>query len=759
VPRAFCPEQIPLNDGSPAVSTGLRAVVLALPLAVSDGFLAPYDAPKAWWLQAIVVYTALACLLQRAQQADAPPAFRPDRALVVLRAILAAYAAWWLLTTIMSVAPVQSLVGSLARGFGLLTVLAAVALFPLVQEACRTADLRRCLIDAALLGSAVVCLLALGQAFGLDGLPVTVDNATRSLRVRATLGQHVLLGSYLALLIPLAAARFLSVGSAERVSYGTLALASAWVAGGPLLVWLASARPVCWPLLPLWGILAAVAWDRARRTPEERVPGVSQGTLLGALLTVQVLVITLSGARGPFLGAIVGVTVVAVLSWRHRTVAALRPARGGVLAILVCLAVLLGSAAPLAGVRTIPTAQRAVNDTSASDSAVVRLRAWSRILGFLGQQAEGREVMPGQNPWLRSAIGYGLDTQEFVLDSVVSRRGAWGPWPSGTLRYVFDRAHNRFFDHLVTGGLGAALIWIALLGGIVIVGTKRLGASADEDWPLRAGCLGAVLGHVVEGSFGVETAVPFALLWMIAAMLTASVCPGDAETRPPRRTRLAWMGLLAGVAAMGVVAIAATSVWLLASRAYTRGIFDASAGRLDEARLELNYATALEPSLTAPRRAAAEVGLRMAARQPDPSRRSAMLREAEALLADARGGAFLSGDIWLMKAKVALARAEDGQADQLRAALAAFAMADRLRANDADVLTPWSIALLRDGQTARARELAERVLSTNDGDWLAWAVLARASAATGDTEKGKHAAAEARRLAPPGAGAFLDRFQ
>ena len=139
-------------------------------------------------------------------------------------------------------------------------------------------------------------------------------------------------------------------------------------------------------------------------------------------------------------------------------------------------------------------------------------------------------------------------------------------------------------------------------------------------------------------------------------------------------------------------------------------------------------------------------------------RRTALLRESEALLVSAPGGASVSGDIWLAKAKIALARFLDGEPDQLPIALTAFAMADHFRPNDADVLTPWSVALLRDGQPARARDLAGRVLARNPRDWLAWAVVARASGQMGDLEKAKGAAAEARRLVPPGRAAFLERF-
>ena len=94
-----------------AVSSGLRAAVLALPLAVFPGLRSPYEQPKAWWLQVIVVVTALAFILERAQHAGTPSTADADKPLIVLRWLLAAYALWWLLATVMSVVPGQSLLG------------------------------------------------------------------------------------------------------------------------------------------------------------------------------------------------------------------------------------------------------------------------------------------------------------------------------------------------------------------------------------------------------------------------------------------------------------------------------------------------------------------------------------------------------------------------------------------------------------------------------------------------------------------------
>ena len=113
-----------------------------------------------------------------------------------------ASAVWVVISTAASVAPGLSVFGNFGRGMGLITTLAALALFFVVQSACRTREGVRSLVDAALLGSAPVCLLALGQAAGWDPLPRAWDPAVFNLPVRSTLGQHIPLAGYLALLDP-----------------------------------------------------------------------------------------------------------------------------------------------------------------------------------------------------------------------------------------------------------------------------------------------------------------------------------------------------------------------------------------------------------------------------------------------------------------------------------------------------------------------------------------------------------------------------
>ena len=193
------------SEPSPALAlVGLRAVVLGVPLAVLGSATGPYDDPKAWALPILVALTGLLWVISRRNgRAGRVTVSAPGTRWVV--GVVAAYALWWVVTAAVGLAPVQSIFGNFGRGFGLLTLGSGILLFPLVWSECRSPRAAAALIDAALLGSAPVCVLALAQAAGWDPLPVAWDPAIRSLPVRSTFGQHIFLGSYLVALIPLAA--------------------------------------------------------------------------------------------------------------------------------------------------------------------------------------------------------------------------------------------------------------------------------------------------------------------------------------------------------------------------------------------------------------------------------------------------------------------------------------------------------------------------------------------------------------------------
>jgi cytochrome c-type biogenesis protein CcmH/NrfG len=148
--------------------------------------------------------------------------------------------------------------------------------------------------------------------------------------------------------------------------------------------------------------------------------------------------------------------------------------------------------------------------------------------------------------------------------------------------------------------------------------------------------------------------------------------------------------------------------------------------------------------------------MRLAGSETDPARRRELLGEAAAVLIRARHHATGSVASWTLTAQVALAQARAGDRSKLAESLDAFGAAARLRPDDPQVLAQWSWAWLESGDAARARQTAERALSRDPREWLAWAVLARSARELGDLAEAERALGAARKLAPPEARRLLD---
>jgi hypothetical protein len=329
-PRPDVPAAREAADPSPPAwgLAGLCGLLVAVPLAVLGPATGPYDDPKAWALPILIGATAVAALLARSRAGAIGRSPRSPGA-VALGAIVAAYGGWWVITTIASFAPGQSLLGNFGRGFGLAVVGSAVLLFPLVRAEGRSAPAARALIDAALIGSVPVCALAFGQALGWDPLPRAWDPSVSTLTVRSTFGQHIFLGSYLVALIPLTVARvewalccWRDGPRAPRIGAARIAevaAVAAWAAGAVALVAVSGRAPAAAWLAMAWGLAGGVAWSWRATARGPRAADVLDTALPAILAAAQVAVVALSQARGAFLGMLVGrgVTAFALLARRR----------------------------------------------------------------------------------------------------------------------------------------------------------------------------------------------------------------------------------------------------------------------------------------------------------------------------------------------------------------------------------------------------------------------------------------------------------
>src|SRR5262249_22619724 len=143
-----------------------------------------------------------------------------------------------------------------------------------------------------------------------------------------------------------------------------------------------------------------------------------------------------------------------------------------------------------------------------------------------------------------------------------------------------------------------------------------------------------------------------------------------------------WIGSLAALALAALLVGWASTRWLLASVAYAEGTRLAVAGRMADAYRELRRSVDLAPRLPLSVEATAYTAPRLSAKETDPTRRLALLHEAEATLAELRRHSMSGASAWALSGQIALAAARAGERDQLSASRAAFDAALRLRPGD-----------------------------------------------------------------------------
>jgi O-Antigen ligase len=765
-----------VREGTPTTSAadrlvqlGLGAILLAGPITVIGGAMSPYDDPKAWALQILVGLTGLAWLWRRATTGEEAGTGAPDAGLRWLCWILVAYGLWWVVTTVFSIAPWQSVWGSFARGFGLFSVLAVLLCFWLVQSEVRRPDGANCLLDLALLGSVPVVLLALGQALRWDPLPRPWDPAIMNLPVRSTFGQHVLLGGYLAAVCPLALGRLAALGpdrssppgESRQPAWRPVFGGVGWAAGLVAIVALAGRWPLGWWLTPAWGVVGAIGWSLwpERGGPARRL----RRLLIGLLAVFQIVVVVLSAARGALIALAAGVLIplLVVLAIRRAWKALAGTAAAAAL-LIAFVAALNIPGTPLDPVKRIPALERLsrVADVREGSPGWVRLALWQAILTAWGRQVQGQEILSDASPRWRSLIGYGLESQIFTLDQMTtaSLRSQYGGHDNWRARYLPDRAHNEVLDHLVTGGIIGVFLWVAVLAMVLALGLRRLrGLHQEPELAIRLGCLGVVVAHAVDGLVGIATPMPRLLFWLAAAIVTAPP-PELREMRvrgsvsPSRGWRIAFACALVGIALLA----AGGTRWLFGSMAYAAGVRLGIAGDLPGAHREFQRADDLVPWSPFAADAVADTSLRLLIGESDAQHRRRVLGDAEQRLARARLHVPSLAWLWARTGQVALAQAREGDRSRLSEALAAYERAARLFPRDASVLAQLAFVVDQAGDPRRARQLAQDAVAIDPRAWLAWAVLARSSAQLHDGLQAERSADEARRLAPREASGLVE---
>ncbi|MGC9397517.1 MAG: tetratricopeptide repeat protein [Anaerolineae bacterium] len=377
-----------------------------------------------------------------------------------------------LLTAFTSLVPLTSLWGSYHRQQGAYLTLLLVAWSLLVAGSLRTARQRRRVSTVVAITGTLLAITPFVESFYWHENPFTW-------RPGGTLGNPIFLGATLVMTLPFTLATMIaSVRQPSEVSENSKA-------SRLHLVW-------------------------------------------GTALLLQLVALLITQSRGPWLGALAGLSlfVALFLGRSHR-----RWIVGGlIVAVLVGGGLLAGlniGVVPAERLSRLPYVGRAVKATDLSRGTTrVRLVLWQAALQLVTTWPEiGLE--PDALYPLRPLIGYGPDTSAVAYTAVYPPELAHIEDPDA----IWDRAHNELLDVVVMRGLLglAALGWLAVaLGQRGYRLWRHAASSTDRLWV--AAPLAALVAHAVEVQFAFSITTTQMLGWLAVAWIAALPREADAAS-------------------------------------------------------------------------------------------------------------------------------------------------------------------------------------------------------------------------------------
>jgi len=536
----------------------------------------------------------------------------------------------YLISTVTSVVPRVSFLGSYQRLQGTYTTLSYIIIFFLVLQGLRTKRQLNRLINVMVLVSFPIAMYGLVQHFGLDPLPWGGD-VTR--RVASNMGNAIFVAAFLILVVPLTLSRLLEnwgevldgLGRGNRVLAIALPLVFAMLVGFSWVLeipfepaktqyfWLGLASSLIF-------LVAMVAFAFYLNKPVSRL------LLLAAyaiILIVQAVCIFYTQSRGPLLGFAAGVAFyLAVLGVTKRRLWV--TATVGALVALFAVGLFLFNTVEspmMDNLRKTPYVGRLGKLLQTeSGTGKVRLLIWEGALDMISPheplEFPGEEGGDDGLNALRPVIGYGPESMYVAYNRFYrpdlahfERRNA-SP----------DRSHNETFDALViTGGVGF-VVYMLVFASVFYYGFKWLGLVRNrrDMWIFVVlwivGGIGGALGAWAWlGPPYVGVGIPLGVMGGIAIYVVIQSVQANANRQgvgaAGGRYSLWILALLSAVVAHFVeihfgIAIAATRTyfWMYAGMMVVIGIRLALQPDEDEAVMEAEVAPAEEGGLAKRRR-------------------------------------------------------------------------------------------------------------------------------------------------------------
>jgi tetratricopeptide (TPR) repeat protein len=382
----------------------------------------------------------------------------------------------YILSTIGSITPRASLLGSYVRLQGTYTTFSYIVIFFLMLQNLRTREQINRLVTTAILTSIPISLYGVLQHYGLDPLPWGGDVITR---VASNMGNSIFVAAYLIMVTPLTLARIVDTFTA---------------------------------------IL---------KEEQSAIADVIRGACYIFTFAIQIICIFFTASRGPWLGLFAGLFFFVLtlgVTKRQRWVA--WTTIGLAVVIGIFLVVLNLPNTPLASIKQMPYVGRlgTLLETE-SGTGKVRILIWEGNVDLLSPHLplESPDGQPDRLHFLRPLIGYGPESMWVVYNRF---------YPPDLAHFEArnaspDRSHNETFDALVITGLLGFLVEIFLFASVFYHGFRWLGLIGDTLqrnifvglW-IGGGIFGAAFFGLWKGAEFIGVGLPFGIALGLGAYLS-----------------------------------------------------------------------------------------------------------------------------------------------------------------------------------------------------------------------------------------------
>ena len=380
----------------------------------------------------------------------------------------------YILSTIFSVTPSISLLGSYQRLQGAYTTFSYLIIFFSIVANLRKREQINRLIATVILASLPVSAYGFLQHYNIDPIPW---GGNVQVRIASSMGNSIFVAAYLIMVFPLTVGRIIE-----------------------------SFRDI-------------LKSDEATDTGIRTVKQIVRGTIYVILAGLQLIAIYWSYSRGPLLGLLAGMYFLLLLLtiyWQKRWATFLVVGLAVVGAI--GLAVFNMENGPLEALRTSPAIGRFGNLLNPeSNSALVRQYIWEGTVKLVGihDPLQFPDGSTDRFNILRPLIGYGPESMYVAYNQFyqpelgqVEKRNA-SP----------DRSHNETWDSIVTTGNLGLLVYLSIFSSIFYFGLKWLGLIKTRQdgmfffaFLIGGGIIGTIALIALKGVEYLGVGLPFGMI-------------------------------------------------------------------------------------------------------------------------------------------------------------------------------------------------------------------------------------------------------